>query len=152
MQEIKLTQGYVALVDDDDFARVSQHKWTALVCEKVVYAMRRVSGKNIKMHRFILQLTDSRIKVDHKDRDGLNNQKGNLRKATVAQNQRNAGVRSDNSSGFKGVGWHKGKWYVRIHTDSKRLHVGIFSDLMEAAKAYDAAAVKYHGEFASTNF
>lgn len=106
------------------------------------------------MHRFILDLKKEDPDVDHKDGNGLNNQRSNLRTATRAQNARNRRIRTDNTSGFKGVTWRKdlGKWNAFIEIKTKRIHLGYFTDPMEAACAYDMAAVKYFGEFAHCNF
>jgi len=163
MKEIQLTQGYVALVDDEDFERVSAYKWSVNTVTKkdgsvITYAKRNarrdVGEKIWCMHRLILGVTDPKVEVDHEDHDGLNNQRYNLRVASGSQNQHNARIRSDNTSGFKGVSWHKQhkKWITRIQVEGKMLHVGLFTDLLEAACAYDMAAIKHHGEFASTNF
>jgi hypothetical protein len=161
MKEIQLTKGYVALVDDEDFERVNQYCWCAGITthrdgSKTVYA-KRANNEVLAfycMHRLILGITDPQIEVDHEDHNGLNNQKYNLRVATSSQNQANAKVRSDNTSGFKGVCWHKQheKWNARIQVNGTMLHLGLFTDPIEAAKSYDAAAVKYHGEFARCNF
>jgi hypothetical protein len=163
--EVPLTQGYVALVDAEDYQRVMQFKWYAHVHHRkdgsisAVYAQRMLPetpGKRPMehMHRFILNITDPSIQVDHKDHDGLNDRKSNLRAATKNQNQHNVPIRRDNTSGFKGVCWHKQhrKWVTTIQVNNKPLHIGLFLDLVEAAHAYDAAAIKYHGKFACLNF
>lgn len=162
MKEIKLSRGYVALVDDEDFERVNQFKWYATSKDtkksKTVYALRNISkdeeNKNTLMHRFIVRATDPKRKVDHDDFDGLNNQKGNLRAANNSQSGAHRKKMGSNTSGFKGVSWHKakGKWYARIMVGEKSLSLGYFTDPMEAACAYDMAAVKYFDKFADCNF
>jgi len=164
MQEIRLTQGYVALVDDEDFERVNQFEWFAHVSRhkdgtiRTVYAEHneRMGNrqKTKSMHRFILGITDSKIEVDHEDHNGLNNQRYNLRKGTKTDNQHNAIVRKDNTSGFKGVNLDKdsGKWVARIQAGRKRIFLGHFTTSLEAAWAYDEAAREHHGEFANPNF
>ena len=112
MKEIKLTQDYVALVDDEDYERINQYKWFAHISRNVaVYAVRTINiskTKKIsqKMHRFVLGITDSTTQVDHIDHNTLNNQKINLRKATFQQNSCNKKKPSTNLSGFKGVCWN----------------------------------------------
>jgi hypothetical protein len=88
--------------------------------------------------------------VDHEDRDRGNNKWNNLRLGTQSQNMANAGKRSNNKSGHKGVHWHKqnNKWAVQIGMNSKRFHVGVFDDLEEAVSAYAEAARQRYGEFA----
>ncbi len=157
MKEIELTQGYVALVDDEDYERVSAHKWYAEVYRHNVYAARAVyttnkRRKTVKMHRFILGVIGSKVQVDHKDRNGLNNQRSNLR-ITIDQNQQNAGLRKDNTSGYKGVHWNKnrGRWQARIKFRSKHIGLGLFTDILDAARAYNKAALELFGEFALLN-
>lgn len=157
---IPLTQGYAALVDAEDVARVAQFKWHVHFNGNNWYAIRHVrlsDGKegHQRMHRFImgLQFDDSRD-VDHKDRDGLNNQKNNLRIATRSQNQHNQGLAKHNTSQFKGVSFDKSrnKWEAYIKLSGEQLRVGRFGDPIAAAQAYDEAARKYFGEFACVNF
>ena len=104
------------------------------------------------MHRLIIGTPDGRA-TDHKDSDGLNNQRVNLRICDPSQNSSNAVIRSDNTSGFKGVSWRKNrrKWLAQIQHDHRVIHIGQFSTALEAAIAYDEAARKLHGEFARTN-
>lgn len=92
--------------------------------------------------------------VDHENRDTLDNQRLNLRICTNRQNQANARVRSDNTSGYKGVCWNKGtgKWKAQMtNGNGKRLCIDYFPTAIEAARAYDAEALRLHGEFALTN-
>jgi hypothetical protein len=160
MKEIKLTQDYVALVDDEDYERINQYKWFAHISRNVaVYAVRTINiskTKKIsqKMHRFVLGITDSTTQVDHIDHNTLNNQKINLRKATFQQNSCNKKKPSTNLSGFKGVCWNPSanKWQASIKVNQKCIYLGIFADSLEAACAYDMAAVKHFGMFAHCNF
>jgi hypothetical protein len=152
MREVPLTKGYTAVVDDKDFAIVSQHKWQACVTPRIVYAYRSVrkDGKHGKLylHRFLLKVEDPKVEVDHRDHDGLNCQRYNLRTGTKADNQHNRRMRNASVSGYKGVSRNRGKWIVQIHGKC----VGRFTEVIAAAKAYDTAAVAMYGEYAHTNF
>ena len=149
MKHIILTRGFSAVVDDKDYEScIAQGKWSALVTKSgKVYAVR---GKGVLLHRFILGVRKRFTQVDHKDGNGLNCRRSNMRKATVSQNQMNQGKQSSNTSGFKGVSWDTshGKWRVRIRVAGKRLCLGSFNLIKDAAKVYAAAAKKYHKEFA----
>ena len=107
------------------------------------------------MHREILN-APAGVLVDHINHNGLDNRKANLRLATRAQNcwNRKKPKMRKCASRFKGVGWHKGnkKWVSRIRFNGRRISIGYFNDEVEAAKSYDEAAKKYHGEFAVLNF
>ena len=159
MKEIQLTQGKVAMVDDADYEWLNQWKWYAHKHPKgsSFYAIRNCcqNGKwiSIKMHRIILGLTDPKVPADHKDGNGLNNQRYNLRGCNRAENNRNVPPKRCGFSQYKGVALIKktGKWNVRIRHNSKALHIGNYDTAEEAAKAYNEAAIKYHGEFAWTN-
>jgi len=155
VRSIPLTKGYVALIDDEDYDIVSQWKWTALVSAKTVYACRRqwVEGKKkiIYLHRQVMGIDDSR-RIDHIDRDGLNNQKSNLRYATHTQNMNNKGPLSNGVSAYKGVSPRGDKWRASICRDKKKIMLGTFASEDEAARAYDKAARELHGEFAYINF
>lgn len=148
-----------AIIDEDDALIVSEYSWHAVKPNnnKSWYAVRHVSdkeiaaSKHILMHRQILGVDDPAIEIDHKDGNGLNNTKDNLRTCTKSQNCANRGLRSDNLSGFKGVSWAYGKWRTRITVEQKIIHIGRYSDIIEAAEAYNIAAVKYFGEFANLN-
>lgn len=104
--------------------------------------------KIVMMHNFISGYRST----DHRDRNGLNNQRANLRAATTAQNSRNTGLRANNSSGFKGVHATRGRWRAVLRVDGRRHHLGYFATAEAAGRAYDAAAVDLCGEFAWLNF
>ena len=154
MKLISLTQGQFAQVDDDDFEVLNQWKWCAQNTKTGFYAARKDStGYYILMHRLILGLTDKSIKGEHIDRNSLNNQRYNLRKATHAQNMSNRRVLTKTSSKYLGVRWfaRDKKWYAGITKDNKSMHIGSFDTEIEAALAYNNAAKKLHGEFANLN-
>lgn len=152
MKEINLTQGKVAIVDDGDFDWLSKWKWTY---NQNGYAVRNVKQGHkqtrIYMHRAIMNA--GRLKVDHKDGDTLNNQRQNLRLCSQSQNIQNSRKRTDNTSGHKGVTFHRasGKWAASICTNGRRLHLGLFDSIEDAVVCYQSAADKYHGEFACTS-
>ncbi len=102
------------------------------------------------MHRQILGEPDG-LQVDHRDGNGLNNRRRNLRTATVSQNACNRKVRADSASGLKGVGRDKrdGRWHARIQINGKRHILGHFDTAKEASAAYIAAVRKFHGEYAN---
>jgi hypothetical protein len=157
MKEIELTQGKVALVDNGDFDELSKFKWYAHEEGKTFYACRIIwinKGKHtvLKMHRQIMQPLYE-MDIDHIDGDGLNNQRENLRSCTHSQNLMNRLANRNNTSGFKGVVWHKraGKWRAQIMVDYKRKYFGLYRTAIEAARAYNEAAKKHHGGFANLN-
>jgi hypothetical protein len=155
MKEIQLTQGKVALVSDRCFEYINQWKWHAHFGD-VWYAERNEGKwpfqKKIKMHRVIMGITDSDIKIDHIDGNGLNNQDENLRVCTHAQNLRNRKKPSNNTSGWKGVCLIGNKYQAQITAEGKVIYLGSFLTPEDAARAYDKAAKKYHKEFAYLNF
>jgi hypothetical protein len=153
MKEINLTKGKVAIVDDDDFEKLNQYKWHALPSKHTFYAVRNdlTSGerKYIYMHKVIVNTPEGML-IDHRDGNGLNNQRRNLRTATINQNSQNRRPYFSASSRFKGVSWHKssGKWQARITLNGKQIRLGSFSDEKKAASAYYEAAKQMFGEFA----
>jgi hypothetical protein len=158
-RRIKLTQGKYAIVDPEDFERLNKHKWYATRCKNTFYAGRCYSIRNkknyIMMHREVID-PPAHLDIDHINHNGLDNREANLRPATRAQNSANKLIikRKGSSSKYKGVNWNKRKknWRVRICINGRRIFLGYFDDEIQAAKAYDKAAKKYHGEFASLNF
>jgi hypothetical protein len=156
MKEIPLSRGMVALIDDEDFERISQFNWHAHLSMGKFYAQRKIKVNKktigIYMHKEIIQATD-RKRIDHRDGNGLNNQRYNLRECTAQENMQNRPVQKNNKSGLKGVSWHKGegKWRSVIETSGKHKHLGYFPTKELAAAAYNNAAQKYFGEFARIN-
>jgi hypothetical protein len=157
-RKIKLTQDKFAIVDPQDYEVLSQSKWCAAKDYDTFYAIRyaRIGNKRttIKMHRVIMNAKSNDI-VDHRNHEGLDNRKTNLRIATAAENNANS-KRGMNrgTSRYKGVCRDEkcGKWRAGISYQGQHIHLGMFDDEIEAAKAYDEAAKKYHGEFSVLNF
>lgn len=159
MKEIKLTQGKVAMVDDEDYERLITMKWHAWYNKNgdSFYAHHSVYNKGkspsvIRMHRYILGITDKNLDVDHIDGDTLNNQKYNLRTCESHQNTTNMGdLRSDNTTGYRGVSKYfyngRKKWTAALSKKGKKIRLGYFDTPEEAAKAFDKAAREIYGEF-----
>jgi hypothetical protein len=106
------------------------------------------------MHRQIIRIPPGLL-CDHINRNGLDNRSANLRPATVSQNLCNSAKRNAKTrSKYKGLEWDKvqRKWKARIQINRRKIHLGSFNSETEAARAYDDAAKKYHGAFASFNF
>ncbi len=154
-KQIPLTQGYVAIVDDEDFEGLAQHKWYAHRGHGGdFYAVRKTRDTNgeqrmVRMHRIIVGASPGED-VDHENHDTLDNRRRNIRRCTRAQNQANSRKMRGTSSRFKGVSWHKGmrKWQAGIARNGKSRHLGYFDDEHDAGRAYNAAAI---GEFALLN-
>lgn len=141
------------MVDDEDYDWLNQWKWYAKKRPHTFYAQRCVRSKEkfltIRMHSLILGQKGG----DHRDGNGLNNTRQNLRPCSQMQNNENRGLDKRSTSGFKGVSQNKsdGKWWAYIMHNLNRELLGRFDSRIEAAKAYDAAALEYFGEFARTN-
>jgi hypothetical protein len=152
MAELILPSGHVALVDDDDLpAVIAAGPWHVRRDRHVWYVRRHLSyTRDQKLHQFLTGWP----MTDHINGDGLDNRRANLRPANDAQNAANSRRRQDNTSGFKGVTWHKWKrrWYARIKCDGQKIDLGYFATPEAAARAYDAAAVELFGEYARPNF
>jgi len=159
MKNIQLTQGKFAIVDDADYEWLSKFKWCAVKDRYTFYAVRSIrlpNGKQqkIRMHREILGLKcGDKRQGDHRNHNGLHNWRDNLRICTNTENQYNQRPQKDRSSQFKGVSWHKShlKWEANIMINGKNLYLGNYVSEIEAAHVYDAAAIKYYGEFANLN-
>jgi len=149
--------GLVALVDEQDYLLVRDYRWYPRPAGYLWYAVtdtsRKTGKKRLMMHRVIMNASRA-IEIDHEDRNGLNNTRGNLRVATHSNNQHNRTVQHNNTSGFKGVYWHGqiGRWRARVGFNGIAVSAGCFATSEEAARAYDAKARELHGEFARLNF
>lgn len=156
MKTIPLTRGFVALVDDQDYERLSAFKWRVLLRDDIAYAVRsspRPNSRTLYMHREIV----GGAEVDHRRHDVaariVDNQRSNLREARHCQNQANQRKqRGGRTSIFKGVGRKRDKWRAYIERDGLQRHLGHFFNEGYAALLYDLAAVAASGPFALTNF
>lgn len=152
--EIPLTKGQVALVDVEDAELVMAKRWYAQLTSGIWYAVRderkMPSGKVIYMHRYITGFN----KVDHKNGNGLDNRRENLRSVTQSQNIQNTKKTTGTSSIYKGVSWlpSRSKWKASIDANAKKIYLGLFASEERAAMAYDFAAREYFGEYACVNF
>jgi hypothetical protein len=152
MKKILLTQGKYALVDDEDFEILSKFKWYAAKRGYGFYAQRRLKNISVQMHRFLLNPEKGKD-VDHINGDTLDNRRANLRVCSRSQNEWNRKKQKNNTSGFKGVTYNKEskKYFSRIRVYKDLIYLGSFENKVEAAKKYNEAAIKYHGEFALLN-
>jgi hypothetical protein len=155
MHEIPLTQGLFALVDDADFERVSQHRWHAVRHKHTFYASAIANNRSIYLHRFICDDIEKPFVVDHKNRNGLDNRRCNLRKATQSQNMANS-PRAFGKYGYRGISSDKARGrYKAICGDRLcgTISRGKWRNTVEeAAHDYDSLAVSKYGEFAILNF
>lgn len=159
MKKIKLSNcAEYALVDDGDYKSLLPYTWRK---NAQGYAVRRVYTRiskgvrhatDIRMHRQIMGEPKG-MEIDHEDNNGLNNQKSNLRVATHWQNLANRALQKNNTSGYRGVSWSKqaNKWWAQIYVNSRTIHLGLFDDIKDAARAYNKAAIERYGEFARLN-
>lgn len=154
MKAIELTQGKYAVIDDEDFERVSGHKWRFDGRYAVTHYQESTKSprKNLRLHRFILMVKRGES-IDHINNDPLDNRRENLRICSHAENNWNKGLTVLNTSGFKGVYFHKAskKYMARIKVYGKTHYLGIFEEVKDAAMAYNEAARKMHGVFAKLN-
>lgn len=159
MKHITLTQGRVAIVNNTDYAWLNQWSWSAKRYQKQPggavhwYAQRGFDRE--RMHRVLLNIVGTPFQGDHVDGDGLNNQRDNLRIVSYSQNGMNQNKRlTPTSSMYKGVYWDssRDKWASEITVQGKRTKLGRFVEEKTAAQAYDQAALKFFGSYASLNF
>jgi hypothetical protein len=158
MKKIKLTQGQFALVDDEQFEELNKVSWyahrghrgTGKLCA-VRNNWKKGVNYPLKMHRVIMG-NPVGFQVDHINGNDLDNIKINLRLCQNFQNNCNKGKQKNNTSGYKGVYRHRKSWTAYIHKCKRKIHIGSFENIVDAAKAYDKMAIKLHGEFAKLNF
>jgi hypothetical protein len=147
MKYINLTKGYRAMVDNEDFGYLNQFNWYASVCKYTVYAITKINGHTVHMHRLIMG-TPKGLDVDHIDHDGLNNQKINLRNCTRQQNQHNQ-IKHRGISKYLGVSYakdRKNKWRSQIKHNNKKIALGSFATQEEAMLAYNKKSKELYGE------
>jgi hypothetical protein len=158
MREIKLTKGFVAMIDDDDYDLLNTHHWYTSISKTHhktnYYACCMHEYKYMSMHQFIIGKAPKGYIVDHKDGNGLNNRRDNLRYVTKSQNAQNMTTKKTGSSKYKGVAYSKfaKKFQAHYMKDYKHYHLGYFNNEIDAAIAYDSAVRIAFGEFARTNF
>lgn len=152
--EIPLSRGLVALVDDEDAEWLGRWRWTAHISRDAkpkIYAARcRRKGDDFDsalMHRMIMRAPRG-VLVDHRSLDTLDNRRGNLRLASHSQNNCNIALRSDNTTGFKGVTRAGARFCAKIWFNNVGRHLGTFDTAEEAYAAYLKASAELHGEFA----
>ncbi len=157
MATIPLSRGYVTIVDDEDFEKLSQFAWWAHVGPYgKPYAVRETSRKlgkvSVKLHRFIVGAAEGRD-VDHINGDTLDNRRSNLRIVAHRLNMANQ-RKKPGSSRFKGVWFHRqsGRWHAYITVEYRKHHLGCFASETDAALAYDEAARDLWGGHAALNF
>jgi len=151
MATITISNGDVALVDDDLFGVLNQWKWQS---NGRGYACRKERGRSISMHRLVIDCPPG-LELDHINGDKLDNRRENLRVCTHAENVRNRGQQIRRDPGLpKGVTacGKRGRYAAHIKYDGRIHRIGTFDSPEEAAHAYDVAAIKHHGEFARPNF
>jgi hypothetical protein len=156
-RRIYLGEGQFTILDQEDYYKLSKFRWYIKGSFGKFYAARNYKydsrqTKTVSMHREIMNAPRGLL-VDHRNRDGLDNRRENLRLATYSQNNCNKAKRKNTSSRFIGVCFNKlnKRWGVNIKPQGKRIFLGYFDNEIDAARAYDEAAKKYHGEFARLN-
>lgn len=152
-KEIPLTQGYVAIVDDEDYEELSKYKWYVSQTPSGNKAARSTNPGTVLMHRAIMNAPDG-MDVDHINHDTLDNRRStNLRVCTRRQNLGNMRKKAGCTSKFKGVHWHKAcrLWCARIKIDYRYRQLSYYHNERDAARAYNKAAKKHFGEFAWLN-
>jgi hypothetical protein len=157
-RRIPLGEGRYTIVDQQDFYWLNHFHWTCDGKKDSIYAVRNIISdgerKIIRMHREIMK-PPAGLLVDHRNNKTWDNRRDNLRVATSSQNLANRRIdKSKDSSRFRGVCYRKerGRWSAQITFMGKAIRLGYYGNEIDAAKAYDEAAKKYHGEFAKLNF
>ncbi len=157
MKGIPLTQGKVAVVDEEDYPELIKHRWYASRKGRTIYARRDIRRAGVRrtiyMHRQIMNPLPG-FEIHHINHNGLANRRANLCLCTHSQHSRSQRPRKNGSSRYKGVFRYKrnGKWCAQIKQNKRRIHLGVFTSQVRAAKAYDDRVAELFGEFAYLNF
>lgn len=150
---IPLTQGMEAIIDADDVGLVSGFNWTVMRVGRTAYAKRNDTRggtqKTVLLHRVIIGAAKTDC-VDHRNGNGLDCRRENLRLASKPQNNRNTRMHRDNRIGFKGVCKHFSRYSASIQVNGQKQYLGMFATAEDAHAAYCAASAIYHGEFGRT--
>ena len=162
MKLLPLTKDKFALVDDDDYYWLSQWNWFAVEIKNIWYARRskkkgvlRSNEKyEIYLHRIVMKCSNINFVIDHLDKNGLNNQKENLRICTKSENNKHTSSHKNSSSQYLGVSYDKNrnKWSANLMNNGKRILFKRYNTEIEAAKAYDITAKTQFGVYANLNF
>lgn len=154
MKRLALSNGSITLLDDADYEIVKRWTWRkdrhgyATRVRRVYISPNRYKCTTIFLHR---QITDAKtgFDVDHMNRNRLDNRRSNLRQASRSQNNINSKIAHTNTSGYKGVNFHKstGKWRAYISQSGKQIYLGLFSTIDQAASARRNKAIELYGEF-----
>ncbi len=158
-RKIYLGQDEYTIVEPADYYTFSKYNWIFIRCDKKPYAVSefkigRKKTKRMYLHRAIMKAPKRRL-VDHENGDGLDNRRANLRLATRSQNMMNRSkTKRETTSKYIGVSFDKGckRWRAAIRVCYKQRWLGSFKNEVDAARTYDEAAKKYHGDFARLNF
>lgn len=138
MKIIQLSQGYIAVIDTSEYSRVSKYKWHAEISrDKLrVYARTDIDGRKVRLHRFVMNATEGQY-VDHKGGNSttLDCRKSNLRFIDKSGNAANSKVSKCNTSGYRGVYHHQGKWRASVIKDGKRISLGVYEKIEHANEA-----------------
>jgi hypothetical protein len=162
MKLLPLTKDKFALVDDDDYYWLSQWNWFAVEIKNTWYARRskkkgvlRSNEKyEIYLHRIVMRCSNIDFVIDHLDKNGLNNQKENLRICTKSENNKHTSSHKNSSSQYLGVSYDKNrnKWSANLMNNGKKILFKRYNTEIEAAKAYDITAKTQFGVYANLNF
>jgi hypothetical protein len=152
MKEIQLTNGQIVLVDEEDFIYLTEITWGQNRGYGVTYVLVNCKPKRFYMHKMVMRAGKGQI-VDHINGNKLDNRKENLRLVTHQQNCMNQNIAINNSTGYKGVSYHKGhqKYGASIRINNRLVHLGYFKNPFDAALAYNEAALMYFGKYARLN-
>lgn len=145
------TEGKEALISECDLPNAETYKWNYMLTKGREYAYTTIRGSGrLYLHHLILPQREG-LTVDHKDGNGLNNTRENLRYATHQQNLANQKLSTANTSGYKGVVRNHYNWMAQSKREGKRIYIGTYKTPQEAAEAYDDYMIRTYGEFAMTN-